>query len=214
MLKKFLFNTFKQDFLKFAYKEQDFKHKPDAKLTFQFIDSEGNKYFSYSDELQFPLNRKGMIDLFYKELNASLNQNNLWKFMDTIDELALEEIENPKKRGGNTAKIRHLIDELRLRKDSLVREDILWKLFAAYYIREDENPFLWDEEFQAKKIEQLKKDVQEGSGLYDFFYKKPLKVHLPYANIPPEQLLSILTESMETATMHQQLANTYSTGEK
>lgn len=192
-----------------AFHEQEFK-KPDSELAFQFIDSAGNKYFTYTDALKFPLNRNIMIGLFYKELNATLNNDNLWDFIDTIDNLVLQEIEEPKKRGANSAKIRHLISELRERKDGLIREEILWKLFAAYYIREDENVLAWDEDYQNEKIRQFKKDAQEGGGLYDFFYKMPLKVHLPYAGIPPEELQSYLEESTMKMMENEALRAIYS----
>jgi hypothetical protein len=170
-MKRFLFNLFKEDFLRFAFDSQakpiDFEN-----LEMKFIDSNGKKYYSFSNDDDIPLLRKGRLETHLKELQMGLSSGNIDEILNYM-ERALNKGQSP-----DIAKIGHAIVEIRNRKNLLIHPEIMFNLVSVLYIREDETPGKIDEEIHAQKVDQFKKDSQ--GGLYDFFYNSGLSVYIPY----------------------------------
>ena len=169
-MKRWLFNLFKTDFLKFAFDEQGKPPSFDLLETI-FVDSNGKQYYRYKDDFDIPVLRKGKLEQLIKELGYGISKDEMTLFLD-----AMEKALN--KGQADVSKIGFLVTQMRERKDILIHPEILFEMVTTLYIREDENPALIDEEIHKEKFEQLKKDSQ--GGLYDFFYTAGLSTYIPY----------------------------------
>ena len=169
-MKRWIFNLFKTDFLKYAFDEQSKPPSFDLLETI-FVDSNGKRYFRYKDDFDIPILRKGKLEQLIKELGYGISKDEMTLFLD-----AMEKALN--KGQADVSKIGFLVTQMRERKDILIHPEILFEMVTTLYIREDENPALIDEEIHKEKFEQLKKDSQ--GGLYDFFYTAGLQTYIPY----------------------------------
>lgn len=178
---RLIFNLFKTAFLKLAFSQQS-KPVGFEKLSFKFIDSNGERYHRFNEDLDIPVQRKGQIERIMQELEAGISQSELDRFL-----VAMSKALDGKDKKGNLKPdipmIGWLIEEMKMRKASILHPDILLELLCAVSIREDEDPAVWDEEIQQQKLIQIGKDCSEGSGLYDFFHKASLRESIPFLDI-------------------------------
>lgn len=165
------------------------------KMTLAFVDSEKRKYYKYSDDFDLPLERKGKLDRYYGWLSAMMGGHELSDFTDKMEKQLNECINTLDLKGRieGLAQIQLLINEIRNRKSLIVHEEIYFRIMGVQYIREDQNPAEWDEEFEDAKIEQFKKDSK--GGLYDFFYNGPLRKYMAFYNLSEEEWTAYLNES-------------------
>lgn len=177
---------FRRIALKYAFDCQR-KPKDFSKLSFAFIDSNGKRYYTWDDKTDIPIKRMQAIQVCMLEQQACLTGNELHVFLNAMDK-ALERVLTPRKgeKVSGLAEVGYLLTEMRLRKDNLVHEEILFKMLALTFVREDEDFTHTDEEIQKQKIQQFKKDAD--GGLHDFFYGSALKEFIPFANMSAQEL--------------------------
>lgn len=176
MILKLIYLAFPTQFNKLAFNSQTKPINFD-KLSFQFIDSNGKKYYRYMDDFEMPIVRKGYIEKCFKELEYCLNADEMTDIL-TAMKLAINKRDNRGNMTPDIAMIGHLITEIENRKKTLLHPEILFDITATMLIREDENPSELDIELHGSKIEQFKKDSQ--TGLRDFFYTAGLTTYLPF----------------------------------
>lgn len=179
---RYLFNHskwFRNQINRINFNQQS-KPKGFSDLTEAFIDSKGKRYYTWVNEFNMPILRFNKLQEHILELQNCFTGNELTKFFDAM-ETALDDSMNAKTEKGtvkNIGKIGFLIKEARMRKEMLVHPEILFAMTAAIYIREDQDPTVWDQSEEEEKIEQFKVDSQ--GGLADFFYSRGLKDYIPY----------------------------------
>ncbi len=152
-----------------------------------FIDSNGKMYYTMPDDLDLPIARGKEIQKRIQLIQASISESNLIMFLD-----AMEKALNDGKKS-ELAQIGFLIIELRKRIGIYVDMDLLFDTVALSYIREDERIEVIDSVIHKEKVEQFKKDSQEG--LYDFFYNAGLIQFIPYAGKSPEDWIEYFEKS-------------------
>lgn len=171
---KLLFKLFHEPIMKYAF-ESKYKGKFEDfdKMEMVFLDSEGRKYFSYLDPMEIPVVRRRQLEIKLLEADSgvSLDILNLW--LDNIDKEC--ESVDPKKAVLN---ISRLSKSLRERTDLGADVELLMKICCIIYVREDQNPHVWNEKLEEEKFEQLMKD--RAGGLYDFFIMTGLSEFLPF----------------------------------
>jgi hypothetical protein len=146
-------------------KRQDF-HKMES----IFTDSNKKRYYKYINDYDIPIQRMNHLQRHIIELGNGLDRNELKMFIEAFKgEINKQPIAFDK--------IGFLINELELRQDTLVHEDIMFGMVGCLYIREDQNPNIWDEETEQQKIRQFKKD---NTKLSDFFLQAGLGTYIPY----------------------------------
>lgn len=169
----------------------------------QFVDSNGKRYYKCRNPLDEPIVRKGRFEQSFLELEAAVSRKELDKILEAMEQ-ALNRKDKKNGMSPDLGMIGHLINELKLRKDTLLHPDIMFEMVACMYIREDEHPGKFDEEIHAQKIEQFKKDSQ--GGLYDFFYSSGLTAYMPYLEKYKGDLPEILEQGrMRIKAMGEQL---------
>jgi hypothetical protein len=138
-----------------------------------FKDSAGNWYRRYEDEMQIPIQRMERLHIITREIGNRVTDGDLNAFLDNHEKILL---------GDKPAdeKLRLLIQHttnLRNRTEHIAAPEMLMRLVCALYIREDQDPHLWDEALEDAKYDQLMKD-QKGK-LALFFSQAGLKEYLP-----------------------------------
>ena len=207
---RIIFNLFKRQFLKLAFNEQS---KPIGldKMRFSFIDSNGMRHYRFIDDLDIPIIRKGQINRLLQELYSCLGADELDKFLDMMEK-AVERKDDEGNLKPDISMIGFCIKEMKQRKEVLIHPDILMELMCAISIREDEAPEKWDEEIHRQKLEQLKKDSKDGSGLHDFFLKLGLKEYIPYLDISKEKWKEFMDQSQTKIKGLNLMAENYLSG--
>lgn len=197
---KLLYILFRRSFLKLAFSDQD-KPKGLSKYSFQFIDSEGRKYYAPNDMQDIHLERKAQLIKSVGELNACLTGEELRITKEAIKK-ALNNGNSP-----DYAMIGFVVKEWELRQSTLIHTDIVLDITALFYIREDEDPSVFDLEIHNKKVEQFKKDYH--THLSVFFCNPDLNKLLGFSNISDDELMQVLTEGELKVKALQHLMKAY-----
>src|SRR3990167_4205337 len=129
---KIFYRLFKKDILRLVYAEQS-KPKDFTDMELAFIDSNGKRYYKYKDEMDMPLKRWAMLQQFFGELTMVMTHGELMRITD-----AMQTALGGKDR--DIAMIGFLIKEIKNRCEMLLHEEILFRIVACLYIREDEEP--------------------------------------------------------------------------
>ena len=159
------------------FKTKRKEKRPDFNdMEMAFTDSEGDRYYKYIRDMDIPIIRMTHLQVYLQEMGAGLDRNEIDIFVDAMDKALTREVEG--KMSPDIGLIGFLVKEMKDRRTVLVHEDILFGMVSCLYIREDQNPAVWDAEIEEQKITQFKKDSK--GGLYDFFYGAGLSKYMPY----------------------------------
>jgi len=163
-----------------------------------FKDSQGDHYRRYDDEMQIPILRMDQLQIITRELGNRVDDRDLGAFLENHESIILSD-----KSADEKLKLLHQhVSNLKSRTDALASPDLLMKMVCALYIREDQDPFVWDELLEADKHTLLMKE--QSGGLAGFFYKLGLNGFLP----SPDNLLSgtetLLKKSQELSKVGRQ----------
>lgn len=156
--------------------------KPDklAGCIEKFVDSNGLRHYQYENDFDMPTIRFTKLQEYVLELASGFTGSEIDTFLNAM-ESQLEDVMNQHAESGKIkgiATVIHLIKEAQLRKKVLIRQDILFGMAGCLYIREDQDPAVWDDDIERQKITQFEKDAK--TGLYDFFLKAGLTTYIPY----------------------------------
>lgn len=197
----------KEKALSYAFRSQKPKTEGFEKMRIVFIDSKGRKYYQYDDNLEMPMVRKGKLEMYYNWMASGITGKEIDMFANAI-EAAADECINTLKADG---KIKHLsrigaiAEELRRRRDMIVHEDVCFRIIGLQYIREDQDPRIWDQEIEDEKVKQFREDSK--GGLEAFFMGSPLKKLLPFSNMSESELTNYLNEFRATVEYQTKLLN-------
>lgn len=147
-------------------KREDF-----SKMQEVFKDRYGKRYYKYVNDYDIPQARYDALQSMLQELEMVLSRNELRVFIKAMKKAISE-------TPANIAQIGFLLTEMEDRQTYLVHGEIMFRITCCLYIREDQNPYEWDEEFEAKKAIILKEEAK--GDLFDFFYTAGLGKYLPF----------------------------------
>lgn len=171
MWNRFIYWLFSKAVLKVYFNSQS-KKSGFENMEKAFVDSNGKIYYQPKSDFDYPLKRSKEIHKRLVRINSGLSDDELNRFLDAC-EVALNGGRNPK-----IADIAFLIGEMKARQEIWIHEDLWFDLIALKYIREDENPAIFDMEIHKQKVVQLQKDSE--GGLWDFFCRVGLITFIPY----------------------------------
>jgi hypothetical protein len=131
----------------------------------------GVDYYQFNDVFSLPYERGLMAITFYEELRMKCTYDNLKLHVEAIRTLLNE----PKI---DIYKVNALNEMLGERLGMVTDVNLLYKLVSVVFFDKNENPCLYEIDYNLKKIEQWKKH----KGVNDFFLQKPLQELIPFLN--------------------------------
>lgn len=193
----------KQELLKLFYLDQP---KPEGfdKLTQIYLDRNGNIYRTWESEKDISLERYGKMLEFLQFIAKGLSakeENDLLDRMETNLENGLKD--QAKK---SSAKIGAIITEMRKRQTLCIHTELLYNFMAVQWVRQDENPSIYDNEIHIEKIEVLKEETHDGIAAF-FFQQPALKRLLDLSGIQKEDWQIYMLEYQAQQARLQELLN-------
>jgi len=147
------------------------KYFPDHKHVIEFaFEIAGVKYFRFNDVYTLPYERGLMAIAVYEETRMRCSREYLTEHCNAVSEI----LRDPKKV--DIFRINELNEQMRERLNLAMDVDLLYKLASIVFFDKNENPVLYDAEYNAKKIVFWKKH----RGVADFFFQKPIIELIPF----------------------------------
>ena len=159
-------------------------------MEFIFTDSLNRKYFYFPELKNMPLPLLEKLNELQEQLNSKVPGKDLDAWIESVEKCL---------NGNSNTKITDVgywLGVMKDRRTILFDPTILTEIAALLYIREDENPCVYNKDLHKEKFEMLWKDSQQGMKLYDFFQQAGLKGFIPSGNITPVNWEQYLAESM------------------
>lgn len=132
----------------------------------------GKRYFMFDSQTDAPTGRQIASLAIYNEMNMRCTREYLKDHTTAMEKL----LNPPKGKSINLTYISQLNINLAERLDLMVPEHFIWKLGSVVFMEEHENPYTYDYEFNAAKIEFWK----EAGMTVDFFSQTPLAISVPW----------------------------------
>lgn len=163
-----------------------------ANLEYVWTDPMYNKQlFRFPKAMNMPLDRMGKLNWYTQFLSKGLSAEE----DDLIDDTMLTIIENDAKDPKSTtlAKLSALIFERKNRKKLCFHTLIFYNILAVQWVREDENPYEFDEDIHNQKVKSFTEADKSQVG---FFFRQPeLNGVLKLLQITHEDVPKYLAES-------------------
>ena len=178
MIAKIIFYLFRKQFIKLAFNTQS-KPKGFEDMEWCFIDSNGKNYYKHIKDDEIPIIRKLYLCLFDGELSAKVNGRELLLIGDAFRKAAYGAVEAKTnlERHPHLQNIILLVEEIEKRHSMILHLDLMFDIISVLYVREDEDPALFDKDIHNQKVNQFKQD--SAGGLYDFFYQGGFAQFMP-----------------------------------
>lgn len=176
-------SPFRKSVNKLLFKQQALE----ANLEFDFMGPDGSRYYRYTDDLQLPMVRKGMLETLMTRLTINLTQKELGEYFAIIRACHQELLTAGELKSKPFSIIGYLITEMEERKNLPPHPEVLYELWAVIYIREGEKlTSTYDLTLHKKKAEWFKEWTE--LGIFDFFLLRGWQGYLPYSNTSPQGL--------------------------
>lgn len=163
-----------------------------------FTDSKGQRYYQFIDPYDIPLPRAGKIEEFNYQLQRKFNTYELDLFQKKMEDLnirAIQNMDNKEIVREVLVKQGALVQEIALRENQVIHPELMFDMVAVCYIREDENPVVFDQRIHDEKVDQFK--IDSVGRLYDFFYTEGMKRYWPYLEGTQKTLEELWAYSMD-----------------
>lgn len=190
MIKKAIYNLYKEDFKKFYNQEQQ-KKITYKDLTLCYTDSNGTNYYEFPENISISFLRLGKMNDYISLMAQGLNTGELNQIYDSMDKTLTEGL----KTGKNASKIGAWIEELRKRQKLIIHHELWANYLAVQWVREDEDPETFSNDIQMQKVEQLLKESSNGN-IGFFFAATPLKGVISSLKISEAELMQLWNESL------------------
>jgi len=163
------------------------KQHVNPEMEFSFMDSNGHRYFRYTDDLNMPMVRKGVVNEFMTKLTICLTDKELGEYLTIMKACHQELLTAGKLVSKPFAIIGYYLTEMEERKNMRIHPELCFDLCATVFVREDEKETdKYDWRIHEEKVEQFKRD--SASGLHDFFFISGWQEYIPYAFSSPTDL--------------------------
>jgi hypothetical protein len=213
---KLIYKLFKSELNQLAF---DDWHKPNKMqgLEFAFV-FQGKKWYSYSDFNKMPIARYTEMERLNLEMQNVIDKKDMSVFTELIKS-SIEMMMIKGKLPQGMAQISAVAKEMEARQTMLIHERIWFEIAACQYIREDEDPTLYNHSWEQSKAELFKTNVADLGGLHGFFMQAGFERYIPslakleqgYEQLWKQQvedlriqttyLASLISESKSTTTL-------------
>lgn len=199
MISNWLYRKYKDQIIK-DHKEDLIKAYIDSiqpafdlsQLDFRFLDSKGRKYYSYNDKLQMSNDRVEMMTYHFIWYSNGLTERHLDDLLDVGEEALSKGLANiEKNKMMNASIIGTVFNELRNRRNYVRPVELMLNMFVLNFIREDEDPKIYNEKIHLEKVSQLLEEINNGNSF--FLQTKEWKTLFDYSIMSEEEWMRHLT---------------------
>jgi len=190
----------KEELLKLIAKDQN---KPIGfdELEYSFIDLQGKKYYSFPEATALPIERLAKMEEYKVYMSSGLHNQAITEITDYMQSI-LEKIVNSgidnevkKNSSKNIGDLGMLIRELKERQKTFIPIEIYYAFLAIQIVREDENPYMFNNSVHNSKIAALM-DLNEINGGF-FFGQRESKQLQSWLNMSETEWSEYWENSME-----------------
>jgi hypothetical protein len=187
----------------------DLQRKPIGfnELEFRFFDSNGRKYYGFPKNMPLPIERFGRMRDFMTWMTVGISPDEFEQLIDVADKSWV----NTLKTNKNHQRVGLILQELKLRLNMVVHTDLVYNFLAVQWVREDENPQIFDSSIQDEKVEMFKHDAATGDA-YFFFHQPELMKLNELWNFTPGEWEKYWQESKMKQTWLKTALKTISSG--
>lgn len=145
------------------------QHKPVGfdQLELRYLDDSGRKYYGFPPGIGMPVNRFTKMRDFEMWMTVGVTPGEIKKIVDAMDVAWVNSLKTKK----NHHLLGALITDLRMRSDMVIHTELVFQFLAVQWIREDENPEVFDMTIQDEKVATFKKESNNGNNY--FFFVQP-----------------------------------------
>jgi len=185
---RLIFKLFKRKMTKLVMSEIN-KPPGFSDMELVFVGADGKKYYRFSDEMNIPNARRYELEQRSFLANYLLTGRELDKFVGVMlaavnEGLGKIEDKNSKVRDQGKASFQRaqfmLLELQNRRKHLYIDTDFFIDMMAVWYVREDEQPWKFDEQIHREKIETFTKELSQSEDTYAFFLSRGITELLPY----------------------------------
>lgn len=179
---------FKQAIQDYCFKHQSKSYKDNMK--YAFTDLNGKKYYYFPELRTMPLPLLEKLNELQEQLRSKMPGTDLDNWIKAVEKVLNSDSKNKVTEFG------YWIGVIKERRNILYDPTVLTEIAALLYIREDENPCVYNSELHREKFTMLWEDTKQGQHLYDFFQQAGLKAYIPSGSITKENWNEYLEQIM------------------
>lgn len=135
-------------------------------LSFIFEDTSAQPgkrfYYKFTDLTLMPIDRIALIYKLNIEATRGLTTSELHNLLDIAEKHIHEGLKNP----SNAAKVTGVLHEIKIRESMISDLEVYYGMFAASYIREDEDPMVFNHQAQLEKVQAFKSAAQTPNSFF------------------------------------------------
>jgi hypothetical protein len=141
-------------------------------LKYIFTDSDKKRYYGFEDAANMPKERFDKLQEYLTFMSAGLTSEELNKLLDVAERCVEGGIVKMDKEGKfkNAMRLVAILQEIRNRQNIISPTELSYNYLAVQYVREDENPLIFDNEIQLQKVAKFKEDAESS---HRFFFRLP-----------------------------------------
>lgn len=190
----------KQELLKLIAIDQN---KPMGldELEYSFVDLLGRRYYSFPEATSLPIERLGKLEEYKVLMSSGLHKGVVDEITSAMEDI-LSKIVNSgldqevkKYSSKNLANLGLLINEIKERQKIFIPIELFYAFLACQLVREDENPYGFNEEIHKDKIVALMELNEKNGGF--FFGQKELNLLKNLLNMQEDEWNEYWQTSME-----------------
>lgn len=182
-------------------------------LEFAFLDLNGKKYYSFPESTAIPMVRLGKLEEYRVLMSSGLHNGVVTEITEQMEKILGGivntglDVEVKKHSSKNIANLGMLITELRERSKTFVPVELMFAFLSVQLVREDENPYTFNEQIHIDKITQLQAINDEFGGF--FFGRKELKQLIDLQSMSNEEWSAYWEKSMYHHRIRQKALTDY-----
>lgn len=190
----------KQELLKLIAIDQN---KPMGldELEYSFVDLLGRRYYSFPEATSLPIERLGKLEEYKVLMSSGLHKGVVDEITgameDILSKIVNSGLDNEVKKysSKNLANLGVLINELKERQKIFIPIELFYAFLSCQLVREDENPYGFNEEIHKDKILALMELNEKNGGF--FFGQKELNQLKNLLNMQEDEWNEYWQTSME-----------------
>lgn len=196
---KLLWKLFGKQLKAFYLSEQN---TPVTLKELSYAFSTEKKYYRFPSSMALPVPRYGKLQEYLMYMSARLTAENI----DLLINKGIEVIENGIKNDNGASKVAAILHQLGDRNDKIIPHQLIYNFLAVQYVREDEDPKVFNNEIHMEKVDDLMANSDNS-----FFFRLPeLKKLLNLTTMSETEWKTYVSESESQQAILKSVLKIYS----